>query len=70
MEHMEKNETAHAVIVLAKEIVFILTKLAYLDAILALLENRARQVCHRIILNMLLILNCSQMSCFGAFCTN
>ena len=58
MEHMEKNATTHAVTVLAKEIVFILTELAYLDAILGFLEKSARQVCHRIISNMLLILNC------------
>ena len=70
MENMEKNATTHAVTVLAKEIVFILTELAYLDAILGLLEKSARQVCHRIISNMLLILNCLQISCFGVFCTN
>ena len=58
MEHMEKNATTHVVTVLAKEIVFILTELAYLDAILGLLEKSAKHVSHRIISNMLLILNC------------
>ena len=54
---MEKNATTHVVTALAKNIVFILTELVYLDATPGLLEKSARQVCHRII-NMLLILNC------------
>ena len=55
MEHMEKNATTHVAIVWAKRIVFIPTELVYLDATLGLLEKCARQVCRRIIPNMLFI---------------